>query len=156
MDNQAEETGAVITPQQTYDTLLVVGWKKEWLFNRLAGELFARGIDPMTVDRRAFQDQYRGRIPVRAAIHQTCPLMSDHLWRCKNFKDFLTVRDNLWAGMYTFRGDTNMISNSDRKKDKRARIKMGADIDMQESVMNGSRKLGGCAASRHNAGLKSK
>lgn len=142
------------TPQQTYDTLLVVGWKKEWNFWKLVKECGDRGIDIMEVDRRAFQSQYKNNIPVRAAIHQTCRLMDDHLWRCKNFKDFLTVRDNLWLGAYTFKGDPCMISGDDQKKYKALLDKTYADIDMKHSIIEGSHKMGGCNVTKRNGRKK--
>lgn len=142
------------TPQETYDTLLVVGWKKEWNFSKLASECLARGVDVMGVNRRAFQSVYNNGTPVRAAVHQTCPLMDDHLWRCKNFKDFLTVRDNLWKGAYTFKGGVGMIDKSDKKKHKRVLDKISADIDMQKSIMEGSHKLGGCNTTKRNGRKK--
>lgn len=141
-----------INKQREYDTLLIAGWRHAWIFKRISDECAKRGIDLEAIDRRAFSENYRSKLQVRAVIASTCEKMSNHLWACKQNADFITVRNNLNAGAYKFSGECLMISRNEQNKHKGDMRRIKESRETYEASYEGDRKLGGICRGKHAGG----
>ena len=136
--------------QFNYDTLLVHGWRKEWRFGQILAECHAIGIDIHDIDRRAFREEYSGKVYVRVAVHASCEKLSNILWRCKNMDDFRMVRNDINRGVYKFKGRACMIENKERRHKNADEALAGMDRIIIGSIKTGSGKLGGMSRGKHH------
>ena len=138
--------------QFQYDTILIAGWRKDWSYWHVEKECESRGIDIKDIDRRAFDNNFRGNIPVKAAIAQTCDEMSKNLWSCKKDSDFIIVRNLLNRGKYKFSGKILMISKKERQSYAALKNKNKAALITMAYEIEGSKKVGGSSRSKRWGG----